>query len=256
MASQETGVAGLFRGVDAAARGKAATPGEEVSGPLAKVGAPGRRVGDRWRSGLRARNGGGGVRGEEEGAFGKGWRDGARGEERPRRGSDAREEERRPIRLGRSGPEWGRRCREEGGTAAILGPQGGGGGRGMVCATVPREEEGHRRCTRHPGRRAGARWGWAFAARNGGGGAREEGGTAADHKPREEERARDGLRGGAREEGGPAAVPGTQGGGRAPDGVGVFTPNGGGGAQGGGGASPRSPGSGEEEGPRAKSYLP
>ncbi len=166
-------------------------PREEERGPP-QLGAPGRRVGDRWGSGLR---------GPERRAAVPGRRL-APPLTRRQGGGEASD------RCGPCGPEWERRCREEGGTAAILqpreevGPSGrlarrgqGGGEAPPHGSGDPREEGGSpdgvgpvrpvegaampgRRLApphyRTPGRRRGIRSVWTFAVRVGAAVPREE----------------------------------------------------------------------------------
>ncbi len=192
------------------------------------------------------------------------------------------------MAFGLSRPEWGRRCPGGGARRDPSGPREEEGAFGMSWRGGAREEGGPAAL---PGAREEERRPIRFRPFRPGMGAAMPGrrrGIAADHKPWEEEGARDGFT--RRGQGGgeaPPRVPGARGGGRAPDGVGPFWPGmgaampgrreghrrvtrrqGGGEASDQGGPSRsewgrrcpgrreghrrRSPGSREEEGPRAK----
>lgn len=173
-------------------------PREEERGPP-QLGAPGRRVGDRWGSGLR---------GPERRAAVPGRRL-APPLTRRQGGGEASD------RCGPCGPEWGRRCREEGGTAAIL---------------QPREEVGP------SGRLARRGQGGGEAPPHGSDDPREEGGSPDVVGP-----VARGRGGNAREEVGTAALPDAREEERHPICLDLCGPGRGGGAQGGGGASPHRP---------------
>lgn len=173
----------------------------------------------------------------------------ARGERR--RPSGRRREGRapRPARPGggwatdavrASRPEWGRRCPGGGARRDPSGPREEEGAFGMSWRGGAREEGDPAAL---PGAREEERRPIRFRPFRPGMGAAMPGrrrGIAADHKPWEEEGARDGFT--RRGQGGgeaPPRVPGARGGGRAPDGVGPFWPGMGRQCQGGGLAPPR-----------------